>query len=236
MKITLIPTDKSSDGFVFPVLPEEIQANADTHYQSYTVISKGNVLVPKGLETNEFTWTGYFFGEQQKNLPFVDRDAWQNPIACVDTLRKWMNDNATLNLVISDTWINQDVTIATFNPVAYGGMGNVRYEITLKVYKNLEIYTKGELEGDDSGNGTGTGEKITVTGRTPHLDYSGKPYTIKEGDTLWTIAIYVYGDGSLWSDIWKKNKKILNKAAKKAGYKNADNGYRLIAGTEITIP
>lgn len=235
MQITLIPTDKSSEGFIFPVLPEEITAQADTHYQSYTVISKGTVLVPKGLETNEFSWTGYFFGEKQKTLPFVDQTNWKDPVVSVDILRKWMNDNATLNLVISDTWINQDVTIGSFAPVAYGGHGNIRYDITLKVYKNLEIYTTGDM-GIGNGSATGTGEQITVTGRTPHLDYSGKTWEIKEGETLWTIAIYVYGDGSLWSDIWKKNKKILNKAAKKAGYKNADNGYRLIPGTTITIP
>lgn len=233
MRITLVPTDKSSEGFVFPVLPEEIQGTADTHYHTYTVISKGNVLVPRGLETNEFSWTGYFFGEAQKNLPFIDQEAWKSPVVCVDILRKWMNDNTILNLVISDTWINQDVSIASFNPVAYGGFGNVRYEITLKVYKNLEIYTTEDM---GIGNGNRTGEKITVNGRTPHLDYSGKTWEIKEGETLWTIAIYVYGDGSLWEDIWKKNKKILNKAAKKAGYKNANNGARLIPGTTITIP
>lgn len=231
MEIKLMPVGKPEEAFTFPSIPTEIGGRQDTHYHTYTVISRGNILVPRGLETNEFTWQGDFYSKLFINEPYITPGTWQEPLVCVDTLRKWMDENTVLNLIITDTWINQDVTISAFSPTAYGGYGNIRYDISLKVYENLEIYTTGDL-----GLADGLLDKIHIGGRTPHLDLSGTNYEIKEGDTLWTIAIYVYGDGSLWEDIWKKNKKVLNKAAKSAGYKNADKGSRLMPGTVIKLP
>ena len=232
MDIKVMPTGRPEETFTFPSLPDEVKGVADTRYHTYTVISKGNILVPKGLETNEFRWSGEFFGEPKKNEHMVKPDYWQEPVACVDILRKWMDTNTVLNLVVTDTWINQDVTIAAFSPCAYGGFGSIKYDIVFKVYKNLEIYTTGELGMSSLADLL----KIHVGGRSPQLELSGTTYEIKENETLWTIAIKVYGDGSLWEDIWKKNKKVLNKAAKAAGYKNADKGYRIVPGTTITLP
>ncbi len=233
MDIKLMPAGKPEETFVFPSLPDEVNGIADTRYYTYSVISRGNIMVPKGLETHEYRWSGEFFGDMKKQEPMVKPGQWRTPTACVDRLRKWMDSGTVLNLIVTgNDWINSDVTIASFNPSAYGGFGNIKYDIVFQVYRNLEVSSTGEL-------GMGSMAdllKLHVGGRTPHLELSGTTYTIREGDTLWTIAIYVYGDGSLWTDIWKRNKKVLNKAAKAAGYRNADNGYRIIPGTVISIP
>jgi len=231
MEIKLMPVGRPEEAFTFPSLPQEVGGSQEAHYQTYTVISRGNVMVPKGLEANEFTWEGEFYGAQHANSPYVTAGAWQEPLVCVDTLRKWMDEDTVLNLIVTDTWINQDVTISSFSPSAYGGHGNIRYSITLSVYENLMAYTTQDLHVLD-----GLLDKLHIGGRTPRLDLSGTNYEIKEGDTLWVIAIRVYGDGSLWNGIWKKNKKVLNRAAKAAGYKNADKGARLIPGTVIKLP
>lgn len=232
MDIKLMPVGRPAETFVFPMLPESVSGDTDTRYRTYSIISKGNVLVPRGLDTNEFSWSGEFFGAAKKNERIVKREHWKEPTVCVDLLRKWMDDGEVLNLIVTETWINQDVTISRFKPTAYGAFGNIKYDITLRVYKNLQVYTTDELGITSSFDL----QKINVNGRTPRLDLSGQTYTIKDGDTLVTIAIYVYGDGGLWEQIWKKNKKVLNKAAKDAGLKNADNGARLVAGTTITLP
>lgn len=34
-------------------------------------------------------------------------------------------------------------------------------------------------------------------------------YTVQEGDTLWELAVVVYGDGNQWTRIWELNKDTL---------------------------
>lgn len=232
MDIKLIPVGKPEEAFVFPALPQEIKGVADTKYRTYTVISKGDIQVPSGIQTNEYQWNGEFFGPSKCNETIVRREYWKDPVECVETLRRWMEDGTVLNLIVTSTWINADVTISQFSPVAYGGYGNIKYGITLDIYKNQQVYTTNDL----NISGSFDLQKVHVGGRTPHLELSGQTYTIKEGDTLWTIAIYVYGDGSLWESIWKKNKKVLNKEAKRHKFSNSRNGELLFPGTKISIP
>lgn len=231
MDIKLIPEGKMDEMFVFPSLPEEVRGSSQAKYQTYTIISKGEVEVPKGTNTSEFSWDGEFFGSSKKNESIVRKEYWQDPIACVDQLRKWMDEGTVLNLIITGTWVNSDVTISQFTPTAYGGFGNIRYSITFRQYRNLQIYTTADLN-----IGNGDKPKTVIGDRTPKPAFSGHTYLIEEGDTLWSISVYVYGTGTKWDKIWKKNKKTLNKAAKYHGYKNSNNGKRLFAGTKITIP
>lgn len=49
-------------------------------------------------------------------------------------------------------------------------------------------------------------------------------YTIKKGDTLWSISKNVYGDGNLWKKIQEANKTVLG------------NSNSLKAGTVLQIP
>lgn len=232
MDIRLMPVGRPEEVFTFPALPEEVRGILDTKYRTYTVISHGDIQIPQGIETNEYQWDGEFFGAAKKNEPIVRRGYWKEPVECVELLQRWMKDGTALNLIVTDTWINADVTISQFTPTAYGGFGNIRYGITLGIYKNVQVYTTNDL------NITGSFDlqKVHVGGRAPHLELCGMLYTIREGDTLWKIAVYVYGDGSLWESLWKKNKKALNKAAKRHKFKNSRNGEILIPGTVISIP
>ena len=35
-------------------------------------------------------------------------------------------------------------------------------------------------------------------------------YTVEAGDTLWAIALYMYGDGSRWRDLYDLNRGIID--------------------------
>ena len=51
-----------------------------------------------------------------------------------------------LNLLVTDTWINLDVTIDSFAPDPFGAYGDVSYSIKFSQAKDLKIYTTNELK------------------------------------------------------------------------------------------
>ncbi|MCI8489333.1 MAG: hypothetical protein HFJ04_03630 [Lachnospiraceae bacterium] len=142
MKISLQSAE--GDSFVFSVLPEEVQARYAAKYQSFDLISKGTVKAPRGNEVVEVSWKEEFFGEARKKLAGVDAAAWKEPGACVRKLKKWMSEGTELTLIISGTWINMDVTIASFEAAAHGGYGDVSYSIVFEWVRDLKIYTTKE--------------------------------------------------------------------------------------------
>ena len=140
-----------------------------------------------------------------------------------------MEKGTELTLIVSGTWINLDVTIASFNPVEYGAFKNVKYSITFAKVKELKLYTTKESK---------SGKKKKMKPRTKKKDNSsdGKDYsyyTVRKGDTLISIA----GKKKCkWLSIYKANKEIIEKTAKKHGLKNSDKGHWIFPGTKLKIP
>ena len=227
MKITLKPAKGSR--FVFSVLPEEIHGRSSARYQSFDIISKGAVKVPRGTEVTEISWDGEFFGKSKRKEAMVQTSCWKPPKSCVKTLMGWMEDGTELNLIVSGTWINLDVTIASFSPVEYGAYKNVKYSITFAKAKNLEIYTTKE---------TKAGRKKKTKPRPKKKDNSNAGsttsyYIVKKNDTLIKIAGKT---GSQWKEIYNCNKELIEKTAKKHGLQNSDKGHWIFPGTKLVIP
>ena len=124
MDIKLIPAAGGSK-FTFPALPEKVQGRYGARYQSFDIISQGTVKVPKGTDVTEFTWEGVFFGQSKKNEPIVKKGSWKNPNACVKMLSDFMKKESVLNLIVTETWINMDVTISSFQPGPVGAFVNI---------------------------------------------------------------------------------------------------------------
>ena len=87
MRISLKPA--KGDKFVFSLMPETIQAGYAAKCQSFDLISRGTVRVPKGTEVPEISWSGEFFGASRKKLTGVDQEEWKNPKECVKTRSIW---------------------------------------------------------------------------------------------------------------------------------------------------
>lgn len=229
MDIILIPTGSGSK-FTFPALPEKVQGKYGAKYQSFDIISQGTVKVPKGTDVAEFSWDGVFFGESKKHEPIVRTGSWQSPNECVKILNGFMQDETILNLIVTETWINVDVTISSFQPRPIGAYGNVEYSVTFVQKKPLKIYTTNELKiatfvkktkpRNDSGGGSS----------------GGGSYTVVSGDTLWGIAAKKLGSGTKWTSIYDANAGTIESAAKAHGKSSSDHGHWIWPGTVLTIP
>ena len=228
MNIKLIPAGNGSK-FTFPALPEKVQGKYGAKYQSFDIISQGTVKVPKGTDVAEFTWDGVFFGESKRNEPIVKKNSWKEPNECVKILNNFMKNETVLNLIVTETWINVDVTISSFQPRPVGAYGNVEYSITFVQKKPLQIYTTDELKiakfvkktkpRNDSGGSSG----------------GGSTYTVVSGDTLWGIASKKLGSSSKWTLIYDANAGTIEAEAKKHGKSSSDHGHWIWPGEVLTI-
>lgn len=227
MDIKLIPAGNGY-GFTFPALPEKIQGKYSAKYQSFDIISQGTVKVPRGTDVAEFSWNGVFFGVSKKEEAIVRRNSWREPNECVKIIQDFMYNGTVLNLIVTETWINVDVTISSFQPRPVGAYGNIEYSITFVQKKTLQIYTTDELQiaafvqktkprNDSGSSGDGT-------------------YTVVSGDTLWGIAAKELGDGSLWTEIYDANAESIEDEAEKRGMSSSDHGHWIWPGQVLVIP
>lgn len=227
MNIKLEPK-KKEDGsaFYFASLPESIQGTMEASMQTFQVISRGTIKVPKGSGVKEFKWNGEFFGKSKKNEPIVKIKKWKSPKKSVKQLKKWMDKGAILNLVISGTWINMDVTISSFHVEEYGAYGNVKYTITLTQYRYIKIYTTKELK-------IASYAKKTKE-RTGDTNSKGN-YTVVSGDTLWGIAARYCGGGPNWPKLYDANAATIEEEARKHGRANSDHGHWIWPGEVLVL-
>ena len=234
MNIKLKPK-KKKDGtaFYFASLPESVQGTMDASMKSFDIISKGTVKVPKGTGAKEIKWSGEFFSETKKNEPIVKSKKWKSPKKSVMQLKKWMNEGVILNLVISGTWINVDVTISAFNVEEYGAYGNVKYTITFTQYRKLNILTTKEMNIASYAKQTKEREDSS---QEYYLDSGQENYIIVSGDdTLWDIAAKRCGGGANWTKLYKANASTIEAAAKRHGKISSDHGRWIWPGEVLVL-
>lgn len=79
-------------------------------------------------------------------------------------------------------------------------------------------------------------KESNTTDKRLEKDTDKTEYTVKTGDTLWTLAKYFYGNGALHTIIYEANKTLIESVAKERGMKSSSNGHWIFPGTKLTIP
>jgi hypothetical protein len=218
--------------FTFPVNPETITTSADTSYANYETISLGAIKTPSGMNVKEVQWNGVFLGNINASSALVRKGYYLLPAECIAQLTEWQEAGTVLNLIVTDTTINIDVTISSFTTETFGAYGDVKYTISFSQYRTLKIYTTNEL------NIAEFVKKIIVErDDIPEEDNSnGYSYTIVSGDTLWGIAERELGNGADWESIYNANVDIIEATANEHGFDGSDYGHWIFPGTTISIP
>ena len=230
----------------FPMMPEKITLGADAKFMTYSIISLGDVKIPRGQGIKEISWSGIFPGKARKNYPFVS--SWVDPNTLINRrpnrffckyiyfcIYSSSSYNGTIcKLLVTGTCINYSVYISSFKGKYSGGLGDFYYDIKFIIAREIKIYTTKELK-----IGTSSKTQRPASKKSNKKSTTGSKtttYTIKSGDTLSRIAQKKLGKASRYPEIYKLNKSKIEAAAKKHGRKSSNNGHWIYPGTKLTIP
>jgi LysM repeat protein len=229
----------------FPITPGELSIKVGSNNETVTLINEGDINILKSPALVEVDFEARFpmrdypyarkvkpfedyykiiqkVKEEKKSFRFIV--ARRNPRGS----RTW---DTNLLMVLEEFEIKEnadegDDVIVSFSLKQFKEYGVRQVKITVQK-KETTTTVKKKSTTTSTSTKNRTSEKKTATSKT---------HTVKKGDTLWAISKKYYGKGSLYTKIYKANKSIIEKTAKKYGKKSSSNGHWIYPGTKLTIP
>jgi len=180
-----------------PVNPEKITAQTEGKMQTFEVIELGDIALPRGIIPARISWESFFPGQAREGAVYVK--SWQDPKVLVGLISLWRRNNTKVRLLVTETPLNLDCYIETFEHTWGGGYGDCQYRIELVEARELVVLVDGEQA------------RMTRQKTARSAPPSPKTYTVKPGDTLWAIAKRTLGDGSRWREIYNVNVEVIGK-------------------------
>lgn len=210
-----------------PVNPETLEVKQAGEGKTHTIIDFGEINAINFPKLRELTIESMF---PSRWYPFVAFPEGESdllpPLEYIQTIQQWMNSRRPIRLVVSgvqrtirqapqllraeppdeaytnDFAINMAVSIENFGwKKSAGTSGDVEYTLSLKEYRFFRAQPVTKKDGGGSG-----GAKLTgAAAKRPNEQAPPAAYTMRAGDTLWSIARKQLGDGSRYPEIQKLN-------------------------------
>ena len=121
--------------------------------------------------------------------PFFDG---KEPESILAMLKSWQDSGDPVRLIISGSDINDAFLIEDVTETLREGDGDITLTLHLREYKFSAQAARGAAA--QVRGAARTDERVTP-----------RTWTVKRGDTLWGIACTLYGDGTRWRELARKN-------------------------------
>ncbi|MFV3014098.1 LysM peptidoglycan-binding domain-containing protein [Clostridium botulinum] len=195
--------EKEKTTFQFPVNPiDNITVNRTKKYDTADIVDYGEVdLSDKGKKIKELSFLTLLPKEydtycRYRNIP--------KPAEAIGKLEKWMEQEEPLRLIITDFGFNDLVIISNVSEEERAGETGDKYiTISFRTHRDLKIQTLAPPKT------TSTVKTVALNNNRATTKSNSKIYVVKQGDSLWKIAKWWYGDGSKWNVIYQKNRNII---------------------------
>lgn len=212
-----------------PVLPEEIKISYNSGNSSVSVIEFGEIIIKQGRKAAQYSFSSIFplypFKGSIKNI--------SSPKTYVSQIQKFINDKSVVKLVLARAnnkfvGLTVDTVIDKFEYSESGDdPGTIEYSITFKEYRSVTV---NQIKTNNKKTTKTNNKQRTSTKAT------AKTYKVKSGDCLYNIAKRELGNSSRWREIYNLNKTVIEKTAKKHGYKSSSTGHWIFPGTILELP
>ena len=226
-----------------PIAPSDLTITVNGRNETVDLMNEGEVNILKSPGLTEISFTALI--PQVTKYPFV---AVNEPIdTYVGFLNEMLESKKPFRFVVVRTVgtkllfdTNLKVSCEGYEMKESADNGfDVELDISLKQYrdfgvKTITLVTVTTTQKTDTTTTTTKTAAKTETKRNTNT--SKWKYTIKQGDTLWSIAKKYYGNGALWGKIYQANSTLLDDTAKKYGRKSSLAGRYIYPGTTIIIP
>lgn len=202
---------RGNDVYRLPVNPEKIKASHKLLTETYNVLNQGKIIIPTGTDLAtwtfdaEFPSTPYHYVETPNE--FYDCSFYERlfkevrdglePVRFIATPNKDINANINSMVLIESLEITEES----------GQEGDKEFSFNLIEYRELGV--KENVAKTVSTAKTKKAQKSVSTTKAKNPT-TKTTYTVKKGDTLWSIAKKVYGDGNKHTKITSANSDIKN--------------------------
>lgn len=191
--------NNQQEGFELPILPREFGPSIRGDGAGHDVYKLGKINIIKDRELAEYTIESFFPAQR---YPFVTAQYLLEPRAYVDYIMRWWESKRPIRLtaVLPSIEINTPASIEQFEwKEVAGSPGDISFSLRLKEYR---FYAARQVQVAQVA-GVATVQKSQA--KRPDERVQPKTYTLKPGDTLWTVAQRYLGNGSRWREIAKLN-------------------------------
>ena len=182
-----------SGAIQLPVKPTEFNVTVAHRNTVVNVIQLGDINLMGKTGLREVSLSSFF---PAKDYNFSNNAGRIFPIAYVNQMERWRNSGKPIRVIITDL-LNMEATIESFAWGERDATGDIYYTLNLKEYKKVKAKTA-----------TVTTEPVinTTTRETkdPEPTFS-KTYTVKAGDSLWSISKKFYGNGTQYERVYSAN-------------------------------
>ena len=181
----------------FCMPPEELRVKTSGLFRTFNVIESGEIKLPKGEQLKDISWHGLLPGAGMLMYPFIKHSAWEDPQEIIKVLERWKSGGEKLRLLVTETPVNLDVFIKSFDWRAKGGLGHYDYDIDFIAAKTLQVRTVAEADAARSQAKT----DASLALRLRALKKSKAGMLIGKINTIFEVAKLLTGNGGSWDKI-----------------------------------
>lgn len=188
--------------FDFPVLPESLEVKKTGRGESFDIIGLGEVNVIHSRQLAEFSFEGVFPAIPAHYLS-IDSQQWKEPSYYVATINRWQESRRPSRLLVHTEGYKFSiaVSIEQFDRREVAGSGgDIEFKLALKEYR-FHLTRKAVVVQKDGE------EAVAKQDKQPRPDERVPPttYTLKKGDSLWSVAQSQLKDGKRYKELMKLN-------------------------------
>ena len=223
------------DNYLLPVTPGKLEIKISNNNKTETLINDGEINVVKAPGLSDFSfgvllprssapYASYLSGFLEPEIYLSLFEIIKTECRAFDLKMIRLREDG--QSIASDSIIHctlEDYTI-TEDVEKYGL--DVYVDLKFKQYRHFGTYI---VKTDSDGNAVAETTRYSGSHTIPEF------YTIKENDTLWSIAKVQLGDAEKRFYLYELNKKVLDDAAVVHGKSSCGQGNLLYAGTVIRL-